>query len=109
MSGCYQYTGMPDKKFQQDNDDDDDESNDDNNNNNKKKRRRKKRRVVSSTNQTDEFISFCNRYAKAQKSLECEKMIPGAYTLGTGFDIKYENSENARRKSVILRYCNYQK
>lgn len=36
-------------------------------------------------------------------------MIPGAYTLGTGFDIKYENSENSRRKSVITRYCNYQK
>ena len=117
MSGCYQFTGMPDKKFQKANDDDDEDNEDDNQNNsdNSYRRKRKKRRVSSSplsstsSNQTDEFISFCNRYAKAQKSFECEKMIPGAYTLGTGFDIKYENSENARRKSVILRYCNYQK
>ncbi len=36
-------------------------------------------------------------------------MISGAYTLGTGFDVKYENSENSRRKSVITRYCNYRK
>lgn len=36
-------------------------------------------------------------------------MIPGEYTIGAGFDIKYENSENSRRKSVIRRYCNYQK
>ena len=36
-------------------------------------------------------------------------MISGDYTLGTGFDIKYENSENSRRKSVITRHCNYRK
>ena len=36
-------------------------------------------------------------------------MIPGAYSLGTGFDIKYENSENSRRKSVVTRYCNFKK
>ena len=71
--------------------------------------RRKRTASANKTNDDEEFISFCNRYAKAQKSIECEKMIPGAYTLGTGFDIKYENSENARRKSVIVRYCNYQK
>ena len=103
MSGCYQFTGMPDKKFTQDEQDDDDYNN--NNNDDDESNRRRKKRIVPS-NQTDEFISFCNRYAKAQKSMECEKMIPGAYTLGTGFDIKYENGENSRRKSVIVRYCN---
>lgn len=36
-------------------------------------------------------------------------MIPGVYTLGSGFDIKFENSENSRRKSIINRHCNYQK
>ena len=92
---------MPDKNFNQNQDEQDESNNEDTNN-------RRKRRS-SNLNQTDEFISFCSRYAKSQKSLECEKMIPGAYTLGTGFDIKYENGENSRRKSVILRYCNYQK
>lgn len=38
-----------------------------------------------------------------------KKIISGAYTLGVGFDIKYENSESSMRKSVIRRYCNYQK
>ena len=112
MSGCYQYTGMPEKKFERtnENDQDDNENESDNDENESiSNKRKRKRQIALNRNETDEFISFCNRYAKAQQSLECEKMIPGAYTLGTGFDIKYENGENARRKSVIVRYCNYQK
>ncbi len=36
-------------------------------------------------------------------------MIPGAYVLGAGVDIKYENSENSHRKTIINKYCNYVK
>ena len=36
-------------------------------------------------------------------------MIHGGFTLGTGIDVKYENSESSRRRSVILRYCNFAK
>ena len=36
-------------------------------------------------------------------------MISGSYLLGSGFDIKYENSENSRRKTIVNKYCSLQK
>ncbi|CAF0723375.1 unnamed protein product [Brachionus calyciflorus] len=101
LSGCYQFTGMPDSKTTENTATQTDDSSGFDN-------KRKKRDTNQKNNMTD-MKSFCSRYAKLEPVKECNKMIPGAYTLGTGFDIKYENSENSRRKSIITRYCNYQK
>lgn len=40
---------------------------------------------------------------------EFKNVVAGAYVLGSGFDIKFENTENSRRKSIINKYCNYYK
>ncbi len=96
----------------------------------KRKRRNSDAKKANESTRIDDLRNFCSRYVKLEKSVECnvnfaiylflrsstmisfvifKKIIPGAYALGTGYDIKYENNENSRRRSVILRYCNYQK
>jgi len=65
--------------------------------------------TAKAANTSLDMESFCQRYAVPEKTLDCKRMIPGAYTLGTGFDVKLENGESSRRKSVVTRHCNYRK
>jgi hypothetical protein len=57
MSGCYQYTGMPDTESVKNNL----QSNED----------FKRRKRETFLNQTNDLISFCSRYAVLEKSKEC--------------------------------------
>lgn len=74
-----------------------------------RRKRSARQSMIKNATKVADMESFCKRYAKQERTLECKRMIPGAYTLGTGFDIKYQSGENSRRKSVVARNCNYQK
>lgn len=96
MSGCYRMTGIPSKTHEADSRDDQTES-------------KRRKRETNSSRDEHSFTNYCKKYAFTEKTKNCEKMIQGAYALGAGFDIKFENNENSRRKTIIKKYCNYAK
>jgi FtsZ-interacting cell division protein YlmF len=76
MSGCYQYTGMPnsesDKDYQEQNEKQQEQDYYDNE---EKKRRRKRNTKTTTNNKAKNYKSFCNRYAKLDTSLECNVIL----------------------------------